>query len=352
MKKTIFISIIFFILISCNKEEGNSKIFEIESLRSEFIEEIEKPTTLKFIESIRNLNKNVIEFINDPKEETLTSLKLNWKNSAKIFSTIEFLNIGEIQKSLIISSFFTWNVNEENINQYIASANPITENRINSKPTNMRGLSAIEFLLFEKPPSETILDFSNVRRKEYLKVVSENLINKVEDFSSLWNNYRKLFIDNNESGINGGVNMLVNQMNVLLENVKRFKIGEPAGLEGTIVSDISKLQAEKSGISLELIKENIAIIKKTYFKTNNSLDDYVKFITNSNVINEKLKGNFTTVEKEIELLKNNTFNNSITTKVASIEKLYEAIKILIISIKVDVASALSITITFTDNDGD
>ncbi|CAM1344419.1 imelysin family protein [Tenacibaculum amylolyticum] len=354
MRKIIVMLTVIAIVFACsNDSESRSEAtFDVAKLRSEFISEIETPATTAFVNSVTDLNTAIVAFYNTTSQTNLESLRTQWKQTAKAFAFIEIMDFGEIQSSLIMSSFYTWGANETAINDYIASTNPITETTINARSTNTRGLSAIEFLLFENAITETLNDFSNTRRKEYLKVLGENLVKKAQILNSAWASYRSTFINNSSTGINGSVNMLVNQINVLLENVKRFKIGEPAGFQSTSTINTIALQAEKSEFSLNLIKENIAAVKSIYFGTANSLDNYVSAVTNSNEINDKILGVINAIEGDIATLENTSLSNAITFNISGVTKLYESINVLIVLVKVDVASALSVTITFTDNDGD
>lgn len=359
MKKISFIYLFtVLLLVACKGDEDiqvepKKQAFAIEALRSEFINQIETPATIALGESISDLNTKISNFTATISEENLEALKLSWKQVATHFSTIEVLAIGDVKKSLIMPSFYTWQANEAAITDYIASTNPITKEAINIKPTTMRGLAAIEFLIFETSPSETITAFSNdERRKNYLTVLGENLVDKFIVLDNIWSTYRNKFIENNETGINGGVNMLVNQMNALLENIRRFKIGEPAGLEVTNSPDATGLQAEKSEYSLALIEANIASIKRVYFDTEHSLDDYVNHITTSSTLNDKIEAQFTIIDEDIADLSNAALKDAITTQPKKVEKLYNDIRALLVLVKTDVASALSVTITFTDNDGD
>lgn len=359
MKKISFIYLFTTLLIVACKSDNDSQIeptkqaFDVKALRSEFITKIETPTTATFGEHVSDLNTDISNFTTTISEGNLEALKASWKQAATSFSNLEVLAIGNIKTSLIMTSFYTWQANEIAITDYIASTNPITKEAINIKSTAMRGLGAIEFLIFEAPSAETIAAFSNdERRKKYLTVLGENLVEKFTLLNSIWSEYRNDFIANNQTGINGGVNMMVNQLNVVLENVRRFKIGEPAGLEVTSSANAKLLQAEKSAYSLALIEANIASIKRVYFDTEHSLDDYVAYITTTNALNDKVMAQFNAITSNLATLSNTALKDTITTQPAEVEKLYNAIRALLVLIKADVASALSVTITFTDNDGD
>lgn len=353
MKKISLIVVVLFIAFACGSEgETPTSSFDVQKLRSEFITQIETPAINAFTKSIDNVNATISDFVDNPSEVNLESLKNNWRVAAKNYSAIEILNLGEIRSSLIMSAFYTWNANEIAIEKFINSSKSISEDVINSLSTSQRGLSAIEYLLFEKSATVTITDFSNQRRKKYLKVLGENLVAKAALLQSSWTTYRDIFISNKATDINGGVAMIINQTNVLLENIRRFKIGEPAGLERTTATNVTLLQAEKSEYSLQLIAENLASIKKTFFDTKNSIDHYLFYVTKSQDISAKVDEKFTAIHEDLKALSTTTLKDAITEQPTKVKKLYNNIKDLIVIIKTDVASALSITITFTDNDGD
>lgn len=354
MKKIIIFVAFLTLIFSCGSDGESSQpsSFNVEKLRSEFITQIETPAINAFSQSANSLNTAIVSFTENPSEEKLASLKTKWKGTATSFSAVEILNLGEVKTTLIMSAFYTWGANETAIEDFVAGTGEISSTALNSISTNQRGLAAVEYLLFEKSASETITDFSNKRRKEYLKALGENLVQKATTLTTSWVNYRNTFISNNATGINGGLNMIINQMNALLEDVRRFKIGEPAGLERTTTPNATLLQAEKSAYSLALILANINSVKRSYFETENSIDNYVAYITKSDKLNTKVQEKFTEIDNAIKALASTSLKNEITTKPTEVKKLYEAIKALIVLIKTDVASALSVTVTFTDNDGD
>ena len=353
MIKKITSIFLLVLLISCssdNTEPTNS--FNVKQLRVDIINSVEAPAVAGFSESITQLNNSIVTFANTANEQNLKLLKEAWKQAAANYSLIEVLNIGDIKDSFIQTAFFSWNANESAIESYIASTNEISKEAFNSVATNTRGLSAIEFLIYEKPLAETLEDFKNTRRLEYLKTLGENLVEKVTAYTSLWHNFKDTFVENNATGINGGVNQVVNSMYALLEDVKSFKIGEPAGIEKTTIVDATLLQAEKSNYSLFLIEKNLEGVKKLYFGNENGLDDYVSSITNNQELNNKIELQFELINTLISELKITSLKEAIFNEKEKVSNLYTTVRELLILIKSDVASTLSVTITVTDNDGD
>ncbi|WP_428740905.1 imelysin family protein [Tenacibaculum sp.] len=341
------------LLISCssdNTEPTNS--FNVKQLRVDIINSVEAPVVADFSESITQLNNSIITFANTVNEQNLNLLKEAWKQAAANYSLIEVLNIGDIKDSFIQTAFYSWSANESAIESYIASTNEISKEAFNSVATNTRGLSAIEFLIYEKSVAETLEDFKNTRRLKYLKTLGENLEEKITTYTSLWDNFKDTFIENNATGINGGVNQVVNSMYALLEDVKSFKIGQPAGIEKTTAVDATLLQAEKSSYSLFLIEQNLEGIKKLYFGDENGLDDYVFSITNTQELNNRIEAQFETLNTILLKLKTTSLKEALVNEKEEVTNLYNAVRDLLVLLKSDVASTLSVIITVTDNDGD
>lgn len=353
--KKIILPLLLLLIVSCggNENQQNNN-YDVKQLRSAIINTIQQPTTSAFVNSINELNNSIVTFSNTTNQQNLTIVKNTWKKAATEFSLIEAINIGDIKDAAILTSLYSWNANETAIENYISSNKEINATALNSNPTNTRGLSAIEYLISEDDATTTLQQFNNSRRLNYLKALGENLVQKTTTYTSIWNNFETDFIENNSTGINGGINQVVNAMYALLEDVKTFKIGQPAGIEKTTDIDITLLQAEKSENSLLFIEKNIEMIERLYFGNKNGLDDYVFSITDNNELNDKLKQQFEEVYSVISKIKstNSSLKEAVSTNKNDVQNLYSAVRKLLVLIKTDVSSTLSITITVTDNDGD
>lgn len=350
--KIIKIITLLFVFISCKNNSNVVSPFDIQELRADIIKNIETPINTNFVQSINALNNSIHMFTTNSNEENLVIARNHWKIAAKNYSSIQVLNIGEIKTSYIQNSFFSWVANAKAIEEYIASKKELSETVINSISTNLRGLSAIEHLLFDKNIMQTIQSFTSNRRKKYLNIIGLNLVTKATLFDSKWNTFRKTFVRNNSKGINGSINQIINQMYALLEDVKSYKIGQPAGIEKTNIPNIMLLQAQKSEYSLVLIQNNIKSIRNIYFGQKNGIDDFVSSISKNELLNNKIRTQFETIENSMLAFKNTSLKKAIIDDKMLVKKLYDQIKELLVLIKTDVASVLSITITFTDNDGD
>ncbi|QTE23454.1 imelysin family protein [Polaribacter cellanae] len=353
IKKTVFLIAIFCTIIACNKDNFSEKVaFDIQKYQTEFVNNTITPANEEFVLNSEKLNEAILKFSTNLNNQNLLSLKTAWKNAALSYSKTEVGDFGVIKNTGIHLAIYSWTANETGIENFIASTHVISESSINSSPTKTRGLSAIEYLIFEKTTAETITAFSDQRRLDYLIYLGENLLKKVNSLKDQWESYSSIFIKNKTSGLDGSINRIVNQMNVLLENIKRFKIGEPSGLENSTTVSTNLLQADKSGISLDIIEKNIESLKATYFGNTYGLDDYVSLISNNDDINTAIKNQFLAIENDISSFSNSSLKEVINAKNLKVNNLYQHIKELIVLIKVDVASTLSITVTFTDNDGD
>ena len=350
--RLIYTFIFTMLIIACSRDSDNQETFDLKQLRADLINTVGNPTTKLFIENIQNLHSAIVTLSNTISVENLHLAKKAWKNTAIAFSAIEPYNFAEVKNSNIQTAFYSWDANDTGINEYINSNKTIDEESINSLSTTLRGLSAIEFLLFNGADLETIDSFSNSRRIKYLTVLGKNLVSKAEVYKTLWKITTDNFIENRQTGIHGSINQVVNQIYALLEDIKSFKIGQPAGIEKTNIPDIEKLQAEKSKLSLTLIQKNLESIRKLYFGNVNGLDDYIFSETKNNDLNEKIAKTFTEIENIITDFEGQSLEETIFQKPNEVTSLYTKIRYLLLLMKIDVANVLSITISVTDNDGD
>ena len=345
------VSLACFLACSAEKSAEN-EAFDVRNYHQTFVNDILTPATTQFLVDVKNLKQATTNFVLKTDKEQLSILRNLWKNTAISFSKIEIGNLGKLKTSGIYLSIYSWGANEEKIEEFIASTKTIEQSVINALPTKTRGLSAIEYLLFNADVTATLTSFSNQRRIDFLLALSENLLQKSTSLQEQWQDYSTSLINNTTTGIHGSINLIVNQLNVLLENVVRFKIGEAAGKENSTVINSELLQAYKSEISLQIIKENIAAVKAVYYGNSKGLDAYVSTITTTTDINDAIASAFSAIENNITSLSNTTLKHAIENNNSVVNELYYHIKDLIILIKVDVASTLSLTVTFTDNDGD
>ena len=276
-KITICVLIVSFTcFLACNKENSiENEPFDVLNYHQSFINDIITPTTTAFVLDVKNLKEATINFTENTDEEHLLILRNIWKSTAISFSKTEIGNLGDINTSAIYLSIYSWGANEAKIEEFITSTEAINQSVINSLPTKTRGLSALEYLLFESDIAATVSSFSNQRRIDFLLALSENLLIKSNSLKKQWESYSAYFINNTNTGINGSINLVINQINVLLENVVRFKVGKAAGIENSNAINAALLQAYKSEISLEIIKENITSVKSVYYGNTQGLDDYV-----------------------------------------------------------------------------
>ena len=348
---TLIISLV--LLFGCNKEELSEKnAFDLFRYRQTYATDFINPAITEFVSDVKKLNEATTKFTTQTNQENLLNLQNLWKNAALSYAKTEVGNLGDIQSSAIYISMYSWGANEYKIEEFVAATETIDENSVNKLPTKTRGLSAVEYLLFNGDAMQTVSSFSDVRRKDFLIALNKNLLIKATSLKEQWEVYSDYFINNTATGITGSVNLIVNQLNFLLEDVLRFKIGEPAGLDNTSSTNTTVLQAYRSEISLAIIQKNITAVKAVYYGMPDGLDDYVREIATTEDINNAITASFSSIEANMASLSNTTLKKAIENKNTTVAALHKHIKELIILIKVDVASTLSVTVTFTDNDGD
>lgn len=346
--KNIIALIVICAFMGC---EGDSdENFDVIALRASIIENHETPAHTDLVNRAIELNKSIIQLSDEIGADNLTNAKQAWLACAKAYSKTEIFNIGDVQSSYIHYGLYGWGALINSIESTITENESLESFDINTLPTNSRGLSAIEYLLFSQDATTTLLALEEENRIQYLSLLGENFLEKANNLEDLWIAQRTAFIENSETGLDEGVNQLINATNNTLSLVKKLKIGLPSGLESDAI-DIEALQADISGNSLELIASNLEIIEEVYFSGETSLSQYVASIAGNTEVNDAFAESFENINGFIAEI-DGSLALAITAQPDQVEALHEEVNTLIRLFTADVSSVLSLTITPTDADGD
>ena len=314
-----------------------------------------------FIESTTILSVSMHIFHKKTTLENLVKTQNQWKKTVRIWKQIELYNIGAISKKFLHFQIGEWPTNEAFIAKFVIEATTIDEAYIISKGASSKGVSALEFLLFNKETNEAVLesfisDDNHENRLKYLVSVSENLKTEAILLAQDWTEYKDEFVSNLDNGVTGSQNMVINEMVASLEEILIYKLGKPLGGKNNGVIDLEKLEASKSGMSLVIIKENLMVLERCFLgeftgvKEAIGFDDSLVLMNAENIV-EVVKNNLKICYQKIDVI-NGTLKEELQNNPEVVIDLREAIKDLLVVVKVDMANTLGFTITFNDNDGD
>ena len=353
----VYIFLVFILGISCNTKQKEKEVFDSKEMIADITKNIILPSISNFEKQAILLEKQALAFAQNPTEESLVTAQEQWKNTAVSYANIYAFNIGVPKKKFMHHLLYNWPVFVNDFNKATASDNKINIDKIS---TRSKGLTGLEYLLFVSNDisNKKIVDLfiANPKRVSYLIPDEKDLKKQTLKLSEIWNgqqeNYQEVFINNAETGLKSSLNMLCNGLFNVVGTVKKAKLGKPAGLQGSSSTNYDLLQAYRSEISLQLIRNNIASVQKVYFNTSGSgIADNVRFISKNNNINDKIRNQFANIDKAIDQI-HMPLRLAIDQQKKPIEKLFKEITELVWLLNNDVRSTLSIIVTPTDNDGD
>ena len=291
---------------------------------------------------------------NSPTSSNLLNAQNKWIGIVQNFKIIELYDLGDITKSLVLQELNYWPTDVQKIEENINDEVSIGLSYLSSKGADVKGISAIEYLLFSNEGNEAVLESFTTnenasKRLDYLFAACANVKERFSFFISIWEEYEQSFKTSLDSGLGGSQNEVVNAIVVLIEEIIINKIGKP--LEGTDL-----VEAPYSNYSKEIIAQNLLAIDRCFSGdfANTPLrfgfDNFLELVGNEVLITE-INTSILDCQEKLEAIKG-SLANEISTNPQGVEELRLSFVELLNLVKLDLASALGATITFSANDGD
>ncbi len=311
------------------------------------------------------LNEACDAFIATPSLSTLATAQNAWKDAKKTWKRCEVFNFGPAESLLIGSSIDNLLINTAGIESNIVTTEPIANDYIETLPSNTKGLTALEYLLFDRNDNNTIINHFTVdagfeNRKLYLLALCENLDAKATIIFNEWspdqNNYLATFEKSTGTKVSSSLSLLVNSMIKSCDGIKTTKLGIPLGKTTGTITPLS-VEAYYSTYSVSSIKEMIICYQNilTGHGYGNMDGNGINILLNDNDFKENTYNNVI-----VSIDKNLTNADLITTPLdeaaqnsdAHAIALYDSSNELLILLKNELSSVLNVLVTFTDSDGD
>jgi predicted lipoprotein len=149
----------------------------------------------------------------------------------------------------------------------------------------------------------------------------------------------------------------VNEFNRDYELAKVAKLGIPIGKQSLGIQMPDYLEARNSGISKELLRQNVLALKQYYngnaFAIGNDgvgFDDYLIQLERGD-LNQTINAKFNEILTKIDSFAG-SMEDEMNTNPQGLDELYTLMQGLVISLKTDMTSSFGVLITYQDNDGD
>ncbi|MEM9919950.1 MAG: imelysin family protein [Bacteroidota bacterium] len=342
-------------LLGCEMSE--QQLFEQRSLQLKNLSDFGAvPLHDAFQKACKQFSEQVNAFAEDTSQDKLNEVQQQWKVVGQLFKRCELYDFGEVNSSFIHFRIHRWPTNERRLEDSLQTTTTLTAEGVSNMGSALLGLAALEHLLFEKDPTQSLLQFQeNPRRLQFLVLSTEYLSIKAGELNEIWKNYSPTFTDALQSAISGGQNQLTNSLIAYLEETMKSRLGKALGESNGGLVDKTELEAHRSGASLDFLKSGFEEWKHCFngdFEGNSDaygFDDYLKAMGNQ-ALADRIQIAIQECDQamaELSVLQQDLEND--TEKVANLKKAFHKLSVLT---KNDLAGFIGVTVTANDSDGD
>lgn len=365
MKKYRFILLatVLVLLSTGCKEDPEDPSYDPIAALEPVAKDIVLPLHERFLQATEDLWASARAFELQGDSLSLIALQERFMEAHEAWKGCEAFDFGEVRDLYLHNRIGKWPMNEVLIEQAISGSDNLTEAFVEGKGSTAKGLSAIEYMLFDRRDSvyhAFTVGTNAGRRLQYTLALCENLRNKARELNDFWatagGSYASRWANSTATGIEHPIGLLLNRLIVLQEQVCKDKLGKPMGKFDGNVLQPGSLEAGRSGNSLALLRENVQTMYLIFKgpQGKGGLDgalDELGALYNGLPLSDRVAAAFSRVLDEIDAIKP-PLSQALNTQFAELDLLYADCKELLILMKSDMASALSVTLTISDNDGD
>ncbi len=354
-------------IVGCSDDESEPTVeFDRATLLNNIGNNIILPSFDDFQQQTEALNATVSVLAQEVNQQNLDAAQTAWLSAASAWKKTEMFDLGPIDQLNVKFDIQNYPVNVIGVEDEIETNETFTQDYVEALATNRKGVSTIEYLLFDLDNGDAaVLNLltTDTKRLAYLSAIAENLASVAGTVNEGWQatggNYLATFLGSTGTSAASSVNVLANEMIMLIEEIKNEKIGVPLGKKSMGVLLPDNVEARFSGLSRDLILANLISIEQV-FKGQGTNGDMLGYADYLDAVNAEFEGEAlsSVILTEINTLRAHLTNidgpiqEAIESDVADVEAAYVSSQRIVRLVKTDMINALALTVTFTDNDGD
>lgn len=279
---------------------------------------------------------------------TLNATRTSWLRAISAWERVHAFRIGPIVDNSGLLRTRFWPVREAYLQQLIREGEPLSEGSVERLGVDLRGMYALEWLLFGAP-SEAVLGEESAageRARSALRAFATNAQHYADDAAATLGDGKALaasLAPNAQESISKLVNHMVANVEVLVSSRLRHV------LEMQTNGDVraSEVQGGLSGSSTRVARELLRATESLYLAPKaDGLSALVR--ASAPRIDDELRARFAVAREQLERIDVSLERADH----AQLEAASRALKELELTLKVDLVSALGVTLTFTAGDGD
>jgi len=228
LSASLFLALSILLFTSCDKNKNtNTNSYNRKAMLENYADKIIIPAYAQLQQKINTLKTAAANFSQQPDNTTLLNLKNAWVETAKAFQFCNSFNFGPAET--LTGSFTidagTFPVNETLAEDFISQMTNNGFDPLNNFSRDTRGIYGIEYLIFKNDAAQTINDFSNANRKNYLAAIIGDLKTRTDKITADWQTYKNTFVAADGTDAGSGASMLFNQFLIGFKITKILNLG-------------------------------------------------------------------------------------------------------------------------------
>lgn len=342
------------VVSSCKKgkEDENETTFQKADLLTNIGNNLVLPEYQELLTNLSDLEAKYITFSGAKTTQNLDEVKMAWQVAYKKWYAVNVYELGPAMDLGLRSALGTF---PTDTNKVISNINTGGYNLGTLANIDAIGFSSLDFLLYRYDALNFFVT-SNAYTTYGLDVISK-MKTEVQTVLNNWNaTYLTTFKTSTGTESTSAFSLFVNEFNKTYEFAKNAKLGIPIGKQSLGIQRPEYIEAPMSGISLELLYENVKALQRVYNgntvsgTTGIGFDDYLIALEKTTLANS-INTQFTAILNDIDLL-TLTLEEEMSSNPQALDALYTKMQNMVVSIKTDMASSFGVLITYQDNDGD
>lgn len=371
LKKIILLGFIggfLFTINACKDDDSNdpltcTKGYDQQDLLTNIVDNIITPSYNQFGNDVTTLENAINELVAQPSAATIKATKSAFVSAYTTFQHTSNFEIGTADELEFRANFNNFPPNTDDIQSNIETG-VYDFAAAGSSLDYDKGFPALDYLLYGHQNSEndlvTALQTDENLQNYFLAIIAD-MKNRITTIQADWNTDRASFIDNRGTDAGSSLSVIINALNENYEYSKRYRLGDPAGVNALGITYPEGVEAYYSDLSIDLLKASLEasadIYKGIGFENGQNkegLDDLLGFVDAQKgdvSLNEVILTQFETAAQQLNNI-NASLAQAIENDNNAVREAYTDYAQQVLYLKTDMPSTLCISITYIDNPSD
>jgi hypothetical protein len=318
---------------------------------------------LELADRCRQLTNNLERLVKSPSRETLDQAQKSWLAMSETDARLRCYQAGPISDRDFVPAFYYWQVLPYRMQDLLKASRLVDQAYLEELGVTVRGLFALEYLLFEPAKTQTngagktalvlegLTGPDAEKYRAYLGALGQELASKATLLADDWNLAGTAGASQKfAAGGQQSVNLLVNQLAACVEDAAERHLRFVLVLPSPIAKQLYRVERSRSGSSLAGLVTALQGAREIFTGRGGlGLNDALAHVNPD--LEKRLATQFDSTIATTRAI-GVPLEDAVINNRAAVQAAYEQTRALELLLKVDVVSALGVTLTFSSNDGD